>query len=231
MNTTRLASTIAGMPSKLGGLKGQARVACRLVMVGLLLVFAGCESLRKPYPDKAQYTVAVTPPERRAQRPIDAPLRVRRLHIVAPFDRQALVWRVGPDQYAPSFYEVFAAAPDQLLTAQAARYLDAAGPFQTVIDSGSLLHAPYALEGRVIALHGDRTGTTPAAVVEAAFLLIDESTGDGEVMHQGTYRAEVALPDDSAAALVAGYGEAWGRVLMKLTRDLNGIKTDEGRHR
>jgi ABC-type uncharacterized transport system auxiliary subunit len=226
MNTTRSSSKITGVQFTPGVLTGRARVAGRLFAVVLLLLFAGCESLRKPYPDKQHFTVTVDLPEARAQRPIDAPLRVRRLHIVAPFNRQALVWRVGPDQYDPSFYKVFAAAPDQLLTAQAARYVGTAGPFRTVIDSGSLLHAPYALEGRVLALYGDRTGATPTAVIEAAFLLLDESTGGGEVIHQGIYRAVVELPDDSATALVAGYGAAWGDILAQLTEALDETHRD-----
>lgn len=107
------------------------------VLIAALATASACVSLEQPYLEKKAYAIEVTPPEAEGDKPIDSPLRVRRVKVAKPFADHRLIVRRADGTFEPDFYKVYVTSPGDLLTTQARRFLEQAGPYTAVLDSGT----------------------------------------------------------------------------------------------
>lgn len=193
-------------------------------MLALLIGAAGCVDLKASYPEKRFYTLeaARTAPARSG--PEGSVLRVRRFACSRLFEGSELVARTGDSEYDSDFYNVFFVPPASQVTEQAQRWLGASKLFGTVVGTGSSVAETHILEGNVIALYGDRrNAAAPLAVLEVQFMLLGVSADPAAVLHQKSYRQEVALTKDGAEGLVRGWSEGLSKILSALEEDLSKV--------
>jgi len=188
----------------------------RLVLAAsAALVLAGC-GIGKPIPDASTYVVEPPPPTAAATRRPEY-LRVGSVRVAPPYAGRALVYRLDEVQYTADFYNAFIAEPGPLLGSKMAAWLDQAGPFQAVSQPGTPLPASYALEAVVTELYGDfRPDRPPAAVMTVQFAVMDLRAVSAKPVLERSIGRRVPLADDSPSALVRGYGQALGEILLEL---------------
>jgi len=138
---------------------------------------------------------------------------------VAPaFASNALVYRMDDVKFTADFYNAFIAEPGPMLGARMADWLDRAGPFKTVSQPGSAVPAPYALEAAITELYGDfRPGRVPAAEMTVQFTLVDLGSASPRAALERSITRRVDLKQASPDALVRGYGQALGEILVELS--------------
>lgn len=191
-------------------------------MLALLLGAAGCVDLKSSYPEKRYYTMEAprTGPARSGAE--GSVLRVRRFGCSRSFEGSELVSRTGDSTYESDFYNVFFVPPASQVTEQAQRWLGASKVFGTVVGTGSSVAETQILEGNIVALFGDRRNAgAPRAVLEVQFLLLGVSSDPAAVLHQKSYRQELALAKDDAEGLVRGWSEGLSKILAALEEDLS----------
>ncbi|MGN6367844.1 MAG: ABC-type transport auxiliary lipoprotein family protein [Phycisphaerae bacterium] len=202
------------------------RMGLMVMAIGLGVV-AGC-SLSTPYPNRALFTINVGAPGAggggAATGPAgkDVALRVRRIIAVPPFGGTAFVYRRGKNQLQTDYYNGFAAAPADLITAQLVEWLRAEHLFSAVADNNSGVGHQWALEGRLQELVIDTTGGTPRAVVTMEFVVLDDRDPAPRPLMERTYTEGVSIKGEEGAA--AAWSAACRRIFERLSGDLAGVK-------
>jgi cholesterol transport system auxiliary component len=185
------------------------------------LALAAC-SIGKPIPQANTYVVQAPPPEgvpSIASR--TESLRIGTVRVAAAYAGTALVYRTDDVRFISDPYSRFLTAPGAMFADQMATWLARAGPFTTVTHPESTLPAHYVLEATVSELYGDfRPGKAPAAVLAVQFALIDESGARPKAVLERAIARRVDLPQESADALVRGYGNALAEILGELRTEL-----------
>ncbi len=103
-------------------------------------------------------------------------------------------------------------------------WLRASRLFESVVDYSSPIQAKYVLEGNVRSIYGDyREQGQAQAVIELQVFLTPEAASEAGVMLQRDYSQRVNIPDNSSAALVAGWNQCLSDILTELERDLGSI--------
>ncbi|MHC4991370.1 MAG: ABC-type transport auxiliary lipoprotein family protein [Planctomycetota bacterium] len=170
------------------------------VAVALVVILTGC-SFDRPYPDKSYYVLEAAAPEAMTSptSPTRA-VRVPRAGVAPPFTSRALQYRVGENQYEPSYYHNWADDPGALVAAAAREVVGASGTF-IVLGPDSSAAGGETLELYVAALYVDVTGASPSVVVTLRATLVD---GDGAVVLSKTIeRTEPAASADAEDAVRA----------------------------
>jgi ABC-type uncharacterized transport system auxiliary subunit len=135
------------------------------------------------------------------------------------FSKQALVYRIGPNEYETDPYAGFLVLPDQSLTIPIRGYLATSGLFATVVWPDSLIKPDKVLQVYVTELYGDfRNTRQPAAVL--AMRVVFANFG-GDVILQKEYSRHLTIQKNTAAAVVAGWNQALGEIMGELASDLN----------
>jgi cholesterol transport system auxiliary component len=199
--------------------------AARLMFVAsTALALAAC-SIGKPIPQANTYVVQAPVPEgvpSVASR--KESLRIGKVRVAAAYAGTALVYRTDEVRFVSDPYSRFIAEPGAMFADQMAAWLGRAGPFTTVTDPESTLPAHYVLEATVAEVYGDfRPGKAPAAVLAVQFTLIDESGARPKAVLERAIARRVDLPQQSADALVRGYGDALAEILGELRTELQAV--------
>ncbi|HTT40928.1 MAG TPA: ABC-type transport auxiliary lipoprotein family protein [Burkholderiales bacterium] len=181
-----------------------------------LLALAAC-SIGDPAPHTTTYVVEPPAPTPGATRCAEA-LRMGNVRVAPAFASNALVYRMDDVKFTADFYNAFIAEPGPMLGARMADWLDRAGPFKTVSQPGSAVPAPYALEAAITELYGDfRPGRVPAAEMTVQFTLVDLGSASPRAALERSITRRVDLKQASPDALVRGYGQALGEILVELS--------------
>jgi len=187
-----------------------------------VVALAGCIRFQQDYPEKRLFLIKATRPER-ATAPADAPtLLVRRFSISQAFEREEFVYRRGEHAYDSDFYNAFFATPQTMIGEICTQWLADSGLFAQVNYAASRLDTRLLLEGHIVSLHADlRESEKPQAVLEIAFVLIDEAGEAGpRVLFQKTWREVTPIASPAAQNLAAGLSGALGRILTELEAEL-----------
>ena len=135
------------------------------------------------------------------------------------FASQALVYRIGPNEYETDPYARFLVPPDQSLTIPIRGDLANSGLFSNVIGPESLLKPDKVLQVHVTELYGDfRDAKQPTAVL--ALRVVFANIG-GDVLLQKEYSRHLAIQKNTAEAVVAGWNQALGEIMGEITSDLS----------
>ena len=151
-----------------------------------------------------------------------AVLAIRTLEVSPLFANRPFAYRMGADRYQMDPYAGFLVVPAQALAGPMRSYLRSCGAFKDVVEPGSQLGADTFLEVYVSELFGDfRQSGQPAAVLSMRLLFFDAGS---EKMHQPflekSYARRVPMPQQTAAALVAGWDQALAQTMTEVTADL-----------
>jgi hypothetical protein len=190
------------------------------------MLTAGC-SLSAPYPNRALFTINTGVPEAAASKPAnsDVALRVRRIIPVPPFGGTAFVYRTGPNKLQTDYYDAFAAAPADLISAQLVVWLRGTHAFEAVVDSNAGMPHQWALEGRLQDLSIDTSdGKGPRAAVTLEFVLLDDRDPAPRPLLERVYTEAVPLKGSDATAAAEGWSAACRNIFARLSADLAGVK-------
>jgi len=149
-------------------------------------------------------------------------LRVRTLRVSPPYDGVAFVYRIGPSQFDTDYYNNFIAPPASLLTGSLIQWLARSAPM-TVCDTSSDMRSDLTLEGNITALYIDSTTPSPEAMVAARFFLTRDRHGAVELVWEKSYEESAAVSTRSPAAFASAWGQAYRKLLVRLSADLKSI--------
>lgn len=144
--------------------------------------------------------------------------------VVSPlFANQPLVYRIGPNEYETDPYADFLVPPDESLTIPIRACLTHSGLFSSVVEPDSLIKPDEVLQIQVTELYGDfRDANKPAAVLALRAVLTNVG---GDVILQKEYSRHLAIPKNTAAAVVAGWNQGLGEIMGELASDLASAPT------
>jgi ABC-type uncharacterized transport system auxiliary subunit len=199
-----------------------ARRLATILLAGAAL--AAC-SLSRPPVERTTYILTATrpPPPAAAAKPVA--VKVRPMRAVPLYERKEFVYRVDGERVASDFYNEFAEAPESMLTSAVTAWLKDARLFASVVEPGVPVDAPYALDGSIVALHGDlRDAAKPAAEVAVQFYLVRQRGSGPELVYDRVLRSRVDVASGNPRALAAGYNQALAQILGELERDLAALE-------
>ena len=192
----------------------------------LFVLFAGCVSLERSYPEKRYFVVDLGESAQRSNPAGNQTLLVSGLRISPRYADKSFVYRTSESGYEADFYNQFLTSPDTMLSEEVRKGLAASPAFKYVVGPSSQLQPNYVLEGSVNALYGDfRNLNAPFAVLEIEFFLHNEDTANPGIVLQKRYTKTVPISGRSPEALVKGWSQALGAVLSELNSDLEKVKS------
>ena len=184
----------------------------------LVVTLTGCLSR----PPLARETFALTLPAAPESTSASgtAVLLLRSVVVAPMFDGKALVYRRGEHTWEQDPYAEFLVPPAAMLAGPLRTALRRSGVFRDVIEPGSALTPDRVAEIQVTEFYGDfRNQAEPMAVL-ALRCTIFEIGPKQRVRLQKEYARRLALPERTAAGVVAGWNEALGQILGELAGDL-----------
>jgi ABC-type uncharacterized transport system auxiliary subunit len=191
-----------------------------LFCTALSLFLAGC--LSKPALVGKSFAFQTPPISKSAAGNGAGTLVVPPVEVSPLFAKQALVYRIGPNEYENDPYAGFLVPPDQSLTIPIRACLANSGLFSTVVGPDSLIKPDRVIQIYVTELYGDlRDAKQPAAVLSMNVVL---AKSGGDVILQKEYSRQVTIPKNTAAAVVAGLNQALDEIMGELVSDLNANK-------
>jgi len=188
-----------------------------------LLVFCcACVSLERSYPEIRYFVIAVADNANRSNSATGGRiLLVSNLRISPRYADKNFVYRTSESGYESDFYDQFLTSPDLILGEEVRKGLAASQVFKYVISPSNQLQPNYALEGSINALYGDfRNLNAPAAVLEMEFFVHNEDGANPGFVMQKRYMRSIAISARSPEALVKGWNDALGDILVALAADL-----------
>ena len=151
----------------------------------------------------------------------DLILYVRRFSIDTAFSSNSLVYRKGEFQYESDFYNEFLVSPTAMVTEKTRTWLSQTGLFGQVLDAGSYLEPTHTLEGNIVALYGDvREASSPAAIIEVRFFLIENADSEKIVLWGKLYKGSCQAGAQTADSLIEAFDRCLENILTELEEDL-----------
>jgi len=149
-------------------------------------------------------------------------LGIRNLQIAVPFAGRTLIYRTDEFSYVRDPYAEFLELPADELVAPIREWFRGSGDFRGVAEAGSALKPDILLEINVSQLFGDfRQLQHPLAILTMQVTFFDAPKGMPiGVILQREYSRQISLNAPSAAALMKGWGQALGEILIEMSADL-----------
>ena len=195
-------------------------VTAVLVAAACVAGLSGCMKLGGKPLDQRYYNIEAARPNEPGEPVTDKTLRVRRVHVSPRYDGREIVYNFGGGRYEADFYNQFFIQPADMLTQNLREWMEASHIYAHAVDPSSLAASDHILEGIVNSLYGDDSSGAPKAVVEMQFYLLDGASGGRTILFSRSYREEVPLESNSAAALVQGMDAGVADIYGKLEADL-----------
>jgi cholesterol transport system auxiliary component len=193
----------------------------RQIVLGVLVLCAGCLGIEKSYPDKRYFVLEVPAPVNPAAAAGNETLQVSNIRVSPRYADKGFVYRTSEAGYESDFYNQFLVAPGSLITEEVRKGLTGSQIFKYVISASNPSQPTYVLEGTVNALYGDfRNPNSPSAVLEMEFFLISEIPAKPGILMQRRYTKSIPLSARSPEALVKGWNQALQEILTSLAADL-----------
>jgi len=187
-------------------------------------VLTGC--LSRPALVQQTFALQAAPPAGSVAPKADAVLAVRVVEVSPLFEGRDFVYRTGADRYEVDPYAGFLVSPSHTLAIALRGGLRDAGAFKDVAEPESQLGADIALEVHVTELYGDfRKPGQLAAVLSMRMLFFEAGSGKArQPFLEKQYARRVPLPQNTAAALVAGWDQALGNILAEVASDFAAVQ-------
>jgi uncharacterized lipoprotein YmbA len=187
-----------------------------LIVVCVGAFVGGCSSFQRPFPTKGRYALNVSAPTS-SETPVQtaptstAGLRIEPVRVSDPYNGVSFVYRTGELAYTIDYYNEFIAPPAKLLTDAAVAMMRQKNIFSSVVGPWATTDSRWRLESTITSMHGDyRKSSSPQAVIEGHFILIDETPDASRIAGQWTLIATEPMPstkpEDFAAACCKAFG-------------------------
>lgn len=205
-------------------MSGRLAVLCVLIAAAAMAA-AGCATLEKDYPDRRYFALEIERPGPPAPRADGPPLEIRRFRVSPRYDNRSLVYRIGDVRYQTDFYNQFLITPGPMITESAAKWLNDAGIFSSVLAAGGQVLPEYVLEGSVNELYGDyRNRENPAAAIEIQFFLIRTDRPEGRVVWQKAFERKFPLDENGPEGLVLAWNKGLASIMAEVERELKTMR-------
>lgn len=180
----------------------------------------GCLRLEKDYPQKTAYRLEAAPGTPAQQLLSNRVLQISKFDSAPAYRGKGFVYRTGEQTWQSDYYHEFFTPPAAMFTEQCRHWLQEAGVFSQVNQSG-YPPATDLLQGRIVALYGDyRSGDTPQAILELRLTLIDETSNPAQTVHDRLYRRHLPLADRNPTTLLNAWNEALTDILREFTTEV-----------
>ena len=192
-----------------------------LALFILFPLLTGCVNLDKSYPAKRYFILEASRNKDVVSHETEKTLTVRRVRVTPKYEGKGLVYRLSELSYESDFYNEFFISPASMLTEEIRKRLAESGLFNHVVGTASILDSIYILEGTVTSLYGDyRVKSSPKAVLEIQFFLLQETDNNLKIIFQNQYYKEEPLKDNTPAALVASWNLVFNQILSEFESDM-----------
>ena len=184
------------------------------------LIFTGCVSIEKSYPDKHYFVLDIAL-EASTQNPAESgTLQIASARVSPRYAERNFVYRRSDTRFESDFYNQFLISPGALVAEELRQELSRSGIFKFVVGSANAVAPTHTLETIVNTLYGDfRDLRAPKAVIEMEFFLTQEGSPSGIVFHK-LYHRTVPFSGRNPEALVQGWNRALEAILASLVSDL-----------
>lgn len=207
-----------------------SRGAWGFTLLTASVLFSGCLSIERSYPDKRYFVLEISSKVSR-QDPADSGiLQISSARVSPRYADRNFVYRRSDTRFESDFYNEFLIAPAALVTEGLRRELSQAGIFKFVVDSTNPLAPTHTMETIVNTLYGDfREIKAPKAVIEMEFFLTQEASPNGIVFHK-LYQRTVPVQERNAEALVKGWNQGFEAISSSLISDLKASQLHVKQH-
>jgi ABC-type uncharacterized transport system auxiliary subunit len=188
-----------------------------------LLCLAGCfRGAKAPAPEE-RYVLEYPSPGLPGAAPLSGALRVGRFGADESLKTARMVFRPEPFRKETDFYNLWAVAPDSLVTDFLLRDFRRAGPFRAVFAEGEPQPARFLVHGYLEAFEETEGPNGRAAALAATVTLFDLSRKEipERILFQKEYRFEEPLPEKSPRGLARAMSRAAERLSAQLVRDVH----------
>jgi len=195
-----------------------------LSTVLVFVLFSGCVSIEKDYPDKRYFVLDLARNTPAQSRNGSGVLQIASAAVSPRYADRNFIYRRSDTRFESDFYNQFLVAPAALITEEVRRELASVGIFQFVVGSASPLRPTHTLETRVNILYGDfRDLAAPQAVIEMEFFLTQETSPNSGIVFHKAYQRIVPVQERTPEALVRGWNQALEAILRSLVTDIKAI--------
>lgn len=157
-----------------------------------------------------------------------ATLKISTFRTLPPFDSRSFIVQRPGGEFVCDFYNTWIASPNDLIRAQAARYLEESRLFSAVYDASSGTRPPLSLEGVVDELYLDFTGEKPAAVVTLRLMLLDERSPTFAALFSAEKTGRAEFDPHAKTGAAQAFGNALTQALAALVQSLNSAALPQG---
>jgi ABC-type uncharacterized transport system auxiliary subunit len=188
-----------------------------------ILCLAGCfRGAKAPAPEE-RYVLEYTSPGLPGAVPMSGALRVGRFGADESLKTARMVYRPEPFRKETDFYNLWAVAPDSLVTDFLLRDFRRAGPFRAVFAEGEPQPARFLVHGYLEAFEEIDGPGGRVATLAATATLFDLSRKElpERILFQKGYRFEEPLPEKSARGLARAMSRAAERFSAQLLLDVH----------
>jgi cholesterol transport system auxiliary component len=210
-------------------------------MLAAMVLFCGCVSFERSYPDRRYFVLEVPPINPVANPGGRGVLQLATVRVSPRYADRNFVYRRSDARFESDYYNQFLIPPSALVTEEIRRALERAAVFQYVVGPTHPLSPTHVLDSSVNVLYGDfRDLQAPQAVMEMEFFLSREApaqslspaklgrTDDGDlasgiVLHK-KYHKVVPVTARTPEALVQGWNKALEEIVTALIADLKATK-------
>lgn len=188
-----------------------------------ILCLAGCfRGAKAPAPEE-RYVLEYPSPGLPGAAPLSGALRIGHFGADESLKTTRMVFRPEPFRKETDFYNLWAVAPDSLVTDFLLRDFRRAGPFRAVFAEGEPQPARFLLHGYLEAFEEIEGSNGRVAALAATATLFDLSRKElpERILFQKGYRFEEPLPSMSARGLARAMSRAAERFATQLVRDVH----------
>jgi len=190
----------------------------------LMVASAGCVKLERPSLDRKYYTLSAARSGQAVFTNGTAEnLIVRRIKVSPRYEDRDLVYRVSENGYESDYYNAFFVAPASMLTQELKVWMADSGIFANVLGTDSMGTGEFLLEGVVNSIYGDLSGSSPKAVINMQFFMIDNSNPDMPIIYSRTFNKEVVAKSSSASAIVVAMNKGITDIFSELEKDIAAV--------
>jgi hypothetical protein len=199
----------------------RAQSAWAGVLSLLLIALLGNGCLSKPALRTQMFAFQSPPP---AASETGGVVVLRSVTMSPVFDNNSFIYRTGPETYEIDPYASFMAAPGQAIAIAVRARLLASGHFRNVVEPGSLAPANFLMEVHVSELYGDfsQPGKGAAVLSLRIALFRVDNAGNRRPILQKDYSRHIAVKNNTAADVMAGWDEALSEIVTEFNEDLSG---------
>lgn len=154
--------------------------------------------------------------------PLLGVLQVLELRTNRPYNTQSLIYRESAQHFVLDPYNGFLAPPTQQISALTRDHLARSGLFNAVLPQGSILNAPWKLEGELQAFYIDvSVPAKPSVTLEIRFALSNDNNAIPTMLMLA--KTEPIL-NPSPEQAVIGFNRAFNAILLQLDASLLAVK-------